>query len=429
MFYNVQLHCSIINLINFTGPPGMNGPMDPMNQMDPMGGPMGGPMGMDGPPPPMMGMDPMMDPMMGPMMGPDYIENSEYSPHGAGPHTLQRSGQYEHSQHRRASQVSRQSSSASMELDTVSVKKIEDREDEYSKVKQALLSDMNDFEDELDDLISPYDPHELPSPTPIFPADPLINKSRSLSSHSNAASTSGTGMLAASSPRRCSSSSQFDSILGGHDHHSDLEATEACTTMPPFRPSQNSNTTESRSSISSAHSSSLLDAQHAKSSPFNSTVAKVEDFKVLQQQQGLKKHQNPNLTTHSTTTRTSGISISNTNTNYMEEPFPLPVCLSPPLEDELDLVPLGATAAGLASSGHRKLSAPSSAMVSLAAIDEVPDEEHGSPTTGDGVSRAIKRGKPQSCLKYLQVSIIIIFSVESFFIIIILVHVKIEQAF
>ena len=354
----------------------MNGPMDPMNQMDPMGGPMGGPMGMDGPPPPMMGMDPMMDPMMGPMMGPDYIENSEYSPHGAGPHTLQRSGQYEHSQHRRASQVSRQSSSASMELDTVSVKKIEDREDEYSKVKQALLSDMNDFEDELDDLISPYDPHELPSPTP-FPADPLINKSRS-SSHS-----ASDGMLA--SPRRCSSS-QFDSILGGHGHHSDLEATEACTTMP-FRPSRNSNT-ESRSSISSAHSSSLLDAQHAKSSPFNSTVAKVED---LVSQQGLKKH-HPNLN-HSTI-RTSG---NNNNTNYIEEPFPPPVCLSPPSE-ELDLVPLGATAAGLARSGHRKMSA-SAVMVSLSAIDEVPDEELGSPTTGDGVSRAIKRGKPQSCFK------------------------------
>ena len=104
-----------------------------------------------------------------------------------------------------------------------------------------------------------------------------------------------------------------------------------------------------------------------------------------------------------TTTRTSGIGLGNNNTNYIEEPFPPPVCLSPPPEDDLDLVPLGATAAGLASSGHRKLSA-SAAMVSLSAINEVPDEEHGSPTTGDGVSRAIKRGKPRSRLSIIKVN-------------------------
>ena len=334
---------------------GMNGPCDPMmnNGMGPPGG-MGPPppMGMNGPMdpmmgPPPMGMDPMgnpMDPMMDPMMGPDYIESSEYL--GPGPPTLRSTGH--DAEHSRPSQVSRQSSSTSMELDTVSVKKIEDREDEYSKVKQALLSDLNDFEEDLSP--SPFDPNESQLPT----ADPLTQSQRS-----------------------SRSDSKFEAIFGGQQCIND--GTTTTKTMPTIGSTfESRSSTISTTSVDHSRSSVLLDAQHESPLLMNSAVAKVEDFVSADfvSAEGFKKHNNNNNSTNKTLITTT---TKNHPNKHVEEPFP--VCLSP----DLDSAPLG-------TSGYRK---------SFSAIPEVPEEEQGSPTTGDGVSKAIKRGKPADHLFYL----------------------------
>lgn len=267
--------------------------MDMMgNNGDP--GMMMGPgnMGMNGMPPDgmMMDGDPMMmggGPDMGQMMQPEpgFFESSEY-PH---PSKVSMSGKAT------GHEVSRQSSTASMDLDTVSVKKIEDREDEYGRVKQALLSDF-DIEDMSPESRPPFSP---PSPAIniISPADPTPYKP-SIDSFSS------------SRPR---SRDTLESIFGS-------------TAEPKVD-------NESRSSSGAGLSSLQLQA------------ASEHDFPKS--------------------------SIKNNNLlMVVEEPFP--VCLSPEL-DRLTVT-------------HQP------PLVDVYTIPEVPEEEEGSPVTGDGVSRARQRG-------------------------------------
>lgn len=269
------------------GPPPMNGGMDPMG-----GGPNMGPPMMDDP---MMGPPPMMDQMQ-PNDG--FFENSEYL----------RSNQKKQIGHEL---VSRQSSSASMDLDTVSVKKIEDREDEYGKVKQALLSEF--------DLSPESFPHLSP---PSFLNSPAINViSPTTTCEVDKLPSSGSFNV----NQRQRSKDTLESIFGG----SAAEPMSACKVEQ---------STESRSSFSSVDyhcsQSSLLDAEQHVFNPLHHQV---------------EEHQ-------------SRIRV--------EEPFP--VCLSPELDLQRTLTPL----------------------IDVYTIHEVPEEEEGSPVTGDGVSsRYRNKGK------------------------------------
>lgn len=279
------------------------GPMDMMgNNGDPMmmgpGGP--GDMGMNGMPPDgmMMDGDPMMmgGPDMGQMMQPEpgFFESSEY-PH---PNKVMRGKATGH-------EVSRQSSTASMDLDSVSVKKIEDREDEYGRVKQALLSDF-----EIEDMSPRSEPRPFSPPSPaihiISPADPAPFTSR----------PSDSLYPSSSRPR---SRDTLESIFGS-----------GSTAEPKVDD-------ESRSS--SGLSSLQLQAASKHDFPKSSSISK------------------------------------NNNLLMVEEPFP--VCLSPEL-DRLTVT-------------HQP------PLVDVYTIPEVPEEEEGSPVTGDGVSRArrVSPGKPQ----------------------------------
>ena len=85
-------------------------------------------------------------------------------------------------------------------------------------------------------------------------------------------------------------------------------------------------------------------------------------------------HQNQNL--HPSTSR-------NTNFLFADESFP--VCL---LSPELDGAP------GLHPSGSNRSHPAGTGPHLFGTIPEVPEEEEGSPTTGDGVSRAKRPGKP-----------------------------------
>jgi hypothetical protein len=322
----------------------MMGGQDPMmmDQQQPPMNDMGGPMG-----PGMTlnngGMDPMMDNGFGMMdngggmgmMPPDHNNMG-----GGGPYDMMQGQQQDfydseychgakqpgHDQERPLlkSVVSRQNSSASLDLDIVSVKKIEDREDEYGKVKQALLSDLNEFDDDS---------------SPVGPEfDPYRNLTTSVSSR----------------PR---SKDNLESIFGGRHGVQDFAAEPHLDTSAESRSSLISTTTMITSN--SSYHSSFLDAKHV----FNA----VEESHST----GVPSQNNNNL-------------LHMNKAMMVEETFP--VCITSP---ELDAL--------AASHLHRR---PSSAVSSAAlgdafyaTIPEVPEEEGGSPITGDGVSRAIRRGK------------------------------------
>ncbi len=177
------------------GPPGgPGGPMgDPMcNNMGGPGGPMdpmmGGPGGPMGPP----GMDP------GGMMGgpgPDgFFESSEYSKHlntttthhpittttTTGSTTTNMINSREDSSNSRKSMmVPRQDSASSVDLDltSVSVKRIEDRADEYASVKQALLNDLTlEAGPGNDSLAGQLSPHPGDLHPELLPAQPTVTK-------------------------------------------------------------------------------------------------------------------------------------------------------------------------------------------------------------------------------------------------------------
>jgi hypothetical protein len=188
-------------------------------------------------------------------------------------------------------------------------------EDEYGKMKMALLSDLDDPDQDQDFLPSPCVPEFHPLAAHERPSHPPRQRSRD----------------------------NLESIFGGEPTFTDpvspvLEA--------PAR-SELDAITESRYHTTTVTSSSFpgLDLQH-DSAPNCS----VEDF-------------------HSGQPRAAG------GRSMIEEPFP--VCVSPELE--LSGSPFGSSAA--ANRGGQ-----------IDTIPEVPEEEDGSPTAGDGVSKR-RRGK------------------------------------
>ena len=227
--------------------------------------------------------------------------------------------------------VLRQDSASSLDhnLD-ISLKKIEVMEDEYGKMKMALLSDLDDPDQDQDFLPSPCVPEYHPLASHERPSHPPRQRSRD----------------------------NLESIFGGAPTYSDpVSPTLEGSPTSPFpvvdatTESRSSNyTTTVTTSSTSYLSSSFPDCQTLQ--PHESNFS-VEEF-------------------HSTH-RAGGRSM-------IEEPFP--VCVSP--EMELSVSSIGSSAA-VNRSGQ------------IDTIPEVPEEEEGSPTTGDGVSRK-RRGKPDSKL-------------------------------
>lgn len=410
--------------------PGMDGPhghpgmmdhpsMDPMGQqppMDHMGGPMDN-MGMNGGVPPgmdPMGMDPMgMDPMgnNGPdaMMGPPYFESSEYlmgkakttsSTGHDGTATTTTGVVIGLSGGRAGHGVSRQNSSASMELDSVSVKKIEEAEDDYSKVKQALLSDLGTDPEDLclpaEAILSPLMPSVLeaeaeseaaaarPEFDPFTPSVPLPQfLATTSSSDSRLASSS------ASSGNRHRSKDTLESIFGGQSMLLSKDSRSAAEpaglnnySVELLVPTTTTTTTkaESRSSYFSTSdnsSRSLLEAEMHESH-FNLEEHQSSSF--------INNHSN-----HSSTTTKANSSSSNLLLVTPDEPFP--ICLSPELEEMMTLhqqqppLPKLANRSVQPMIGH--LSSPRTNEVYT--IPEVSEEE-SSPTTGDAVAKAASKG-------------------------------------
>ncbi len=408
--------------------PGMDGPhghagmmdhpsMDPMGQqppMDHMGGPMDN-MGMNGGVPPgmdPMGMDPMgMDPMgnNGPdaMMGPPYFESSEYlmgkakttsSTGHDGTATTTTGVVIGLSGGRAGHGVSRQNSSASMELDSVSVKKIEEAEDDYSKVKQALLSDLGTDPEDLcipaEAILSPLMPSVLeaeaeseaaaarPEFDPFTPSVPLPQFLATTSSDSRLASSS------ASSGNRHRSKDTLESIFGGQSMLLSKGSRSAAEpaglnnySVELLVPTTTTTKAESRSSYFSTSdnsSRSLLEAEMHESH-FNLEEHQSSSF--------INNHSNHS----STTTKANSSSSSNLLLVTPEEPFP--ICLSPELEEMMTLhqqqppLPKLANRSVQPMIGH--LSSPRTNEVYT--IPEVSEEE-SSPTTGDAVTKAASKG-------------------------------------
>ena len=394
-------------------PPGGPGPMDqgpPMMDDPSMGGPppmdMGGPpmdnMGMNGMPPGpgMDGMDPMMDPMMqdpmmgGPdaMMNPPYFESSEYhkeaSTVSTGHDGTTTGGGTGLGRGQRAV-VSRQSSSASMELDSVSVKKIEDAEDEYGKVKQALLSDLEDLPASpahTGAQLEGQPEFGLLSPNGLLP-HPLL----STSSHLDLERISTDSRPPSQPAAQRRSKDTLESIFGGRSAAEPGSSSIENNVDPLLLPTTTTATkTESRSSYFSTSdnsSRSLLEAEkHAESHSFN-----LEEHPI--QISSLSNNHSNHLSTNSSR-------IPNNKLLLVEEPFP--VCLSPELEEMMGFRPASASMRGSTSAVVQ----PGMPLGSLAAsgkevytIPEVPElEETSSPPSaakGDpGRSRANKGTSP-----------------------------------
>ena len=350
------------------GPPHMNGMMDQNGMMmdgDPMmggpGGPMGGPMG-----PPMLDEMGMPIPGTGGMMpgDPGYFENSEYHNRPMGSKSIKNC--------KKVAGHEVPSAGSSMELDSVSVKKIEDREDEYLKVKQSLLSDLD--EDDPACTSSPIETknhliHDL-SPEVMLPELPesLLLSSQSLSMslnyHPNHPHTNQAGF------RR--SKDTLESIFG---------STTRTAAEPKVVKNDTAAENESRSSFS-------LITTTINRSPEATTTS--SSLLVEQHESILNSSQLP-----ATVKADHNIHHSRINSSLLNVEEPFPVCLSPELDSLVDpLNPLGRFRSpqgpGLPGSG----SSAGALERIYSTIPEVPEEEEGfSPTTGDGVSRAIRRGK------------------------------------
>jgi len=241
---------------------------------------------------------------------------------------------------------SRQDSLSSLDRNLdISVKKIEEMEDEYGKMKMALLSDLDQDPD--------HDPAFLLSPClPVAENRPPP-------------------------PARQRSRDNLESIFGGGnqaDRPASLNLDSEGTPNQPHMPLFLNLTTESRSSdhtttntdpVQSYLSSSFDPDQHEQDYP--GTRAGPRNNLVL-----------------------------------IEEPFP--VCVTPEMELSLlgggmgMLQTAGRGNTGIAGGGH------------IGTIEEVPEEEEGSPTTGDGVSR---RRTGRTTRTHSQKSRKIIFSLHS----------------
>ena len=353
-------------------PPGGPGPMDGPHPgmmdnpaMDPMGppqppmdhmGPMDGMGGMNG------GMDPMGGPMdpMNPdaMMDPPYFESSEYPAIKSTGHdgTTVKPGLHR--------LVSRQSSSASMELDSVSVRKIEEAEDDYSKVKQALLSDLGHTQDSpliLSPLRQPDAEAEAFAMKPEFDHQPLISPSPT---QPIPVTDSGRIPGAASSSSSKRSKDTLESIFGAGNTTRGLtgsaaEPAEAAglNTTVELQSTTTTTKAESRSSYyfstSDNSSRSLLEAEMHESR-FNNLASE-------ELHQSSNNHSN-----HSSTKANSKKQPVTTSVTMEAEPFP--ICLSPELEEMMTLHQA-------ANTNRSVLSSPRGDVYT---IPEVPEEE--SPT-------------------------------------------------
>jgi hypothetical protein len=246
--------------------------------------------------------------------------------------------------------VLRQDSASSLDhnLD-ISLKKIEVMEDEYGKMKMALLSDLDDPDQDQDFLPSPCVPEYHPLASHERPSHPPRQRSRD----------------------------NLESIFGGGPIYSD-PVSPALEGSPSFPYPVVDATTESRSSnyttavttsSTSYLSSSFTDSQPQPQTQPHESNFSVEEFHSIH--------------------RAGGRSM-------IEEPFP--VCVSP--EMELSVSSIGSSAA-VNRSGQ------------IDTIPEVPEEEEGSPTAGDGVSRK-RRGKPDSklmlSLLFLELLLLLLFA-------------------
>ena len=215
--------------------------------------------------------------------------------------------------------VLRQDSASSIEPGLeITVKKIEVMEDEYGKMKMALLSDLDQ------DLDLDLDQDFLPSP--------CVPEVHFLASQERPPH-----------PPRQRSRDNLESIFGGGPSYTDPVSPTLDLELPNNQPPTTDlleSTTESRSTTHYNTSSCFPPADH-HDHQLSAVNYSVEDF-------------------HS---HKSGRSM-------IEEPFP--VCISP----EMELSISGSSV----RAGH------------IDTIPEVPEEEDGSPTAGDGVSRK-RRGK------------------------------------
>ena len=396
------------------GPPGMD-PGPPMMDGPSMGGPppmdMGGPpmndMGMNGGFPPgggMDGMDPMMDPMMqdpmmgpGPdaMMNPPYFESSEYHKEATTVSTGHdgTTGTGLGCASRGHGVVSRQSSSASMELDSVSVKKIEDAEDEYGKVKQALLSDLEDLPASpahntgAQQQLEGQPEFGLLSPNGLLP-HPLLQTSPHLDLERISTDSRPPPQPAAAQRR---SKDTLESIFGGRSA-AEPGSSSIENNVDPLLPTTTATKTESRSSYFSTSdnsSRSLLEAEklHAESHSFN-----LEELHPIQ----ISSLNSNNHSNHLSTTNSSS-RIPNNKLLLVEEPFP--VCLSPELEEMMGFRPAASMMRG-STSAVVQPGMPGSMAASgkeVYTIPELPELEETSPppsaAKGDpGRSRANNKG-------------------------------------
>ena len=397
------------------GPPGMNGGMEnDMGMM--MDGPMGmgpdGMMQMGGPggpgpglAPDMMMDDPMMNPGMGPGPGPGmdgYFESSEYqgNTRDSGQQDLcSRSKLQLNTAGHEVANVKLTKAAGLLSLEDldidigVSVKKIENREDEYGKVKQALLSDLN-FESSL------LSGGSSPEFDPASPASPRLPVSAS----SPASSPSFLPLLAdsAASPVAAHSLSNMKlqatsaiSSLQQPRSKDTLESIFGATATPPVASGQNITSeqsipalqlesTESRYSFTS---SKLLDYDSAS---YSSNSTKQHELSTFSKNPAsVEQHQeesNSSSFHHDRQLQTLHLQNSTTRNNnflFAEESFP--VCLLSPELDALE--PPGS---GIQASNRNPVITDRVQYT----IPELPEEEEGSPTTGDGVSRAKRPGKP-----------------------------------
>ena len=218
--------------------------------------------------------------------------------------------------------VIRQDSASSLDI---SLKKIEVMEDEYGKMKMALLSDLDDLDQDPDFLPSPCVPEYHPLAAHERPAHPPRQRSRD----------------------------NLESIFGGGLSYTDPES--PTLEIPGLPPRTDLDvTTESRCN--------------------NTTSSSYPD---------LGNHLNNSNNNNSSS---SNINIDNNivDLNFAVDEFhghkpgramiedPFPVCVSPELE--------------------LSISGPVNRAGQIDTIPEVPEEEDGSPTAGDGVSRR-RRGK------------------------------------
>jgi hypothetical protein len=263
------------------------------------------------------------------------------------------------------------------DLDFVSVKKIESREEEYRKVKQALLSECSSPEFDPESPHSPreFSPKRPDTPSPQSPSPAFL---------SNFGTDSASGsMQAARLLQRARSKDSLEEIFGASSQTMLTGSKVNASTAEPMNLEQS---TESRYSFTT--SSKLLDSATSSlvitkphESTFYQSALELEQTNPKQATEqnststpSFHHHQNQNL--HPSTSR-------NTNFLFADESFP--VCL---LSPELDGAP------GLHPSGSNRSHPAGTGPHLFGTIPEVPEEEEGSPTTGDGVSRAKRPGKP-----------------------------------